>query len=575
MKLLTLCSAIGLTVALDCRPEGPVLPKPANLGDAASFRHAAVGLAHTFDAMSAGKVDVPWPVENVSFSVAVVSADQEDGTPLWQYHHRANANVNGTEKVDADSQYLVGSISKMITSYILLVAGMELDVPVTKYLPRLNSSKEMEWDSITLRMLASQTAGVPTNYGFSDYYFLKDVYLALGFPPIDDSEYPPCGVIGLNEGCTAQQLETGLRDSYPVIAPGSRPAYSNAAFALIALAVEAHTGMNYTQQVEELLSKPFGLTATRPSPGNDSKAVIPPGQSSWGADYGINAPQGGLVSSIADLSKLAHAILSRTAALSPAQTRQWLKPSSYAGSMSSSVGMPWEIRRYANLTVDNPHPVTVYSKGGGAQQYRSQFSLVDEYGLGIVVLTAGDMHALTYIYDAVLSVLVSAADKVTRKHAKAEYARQFSNRGSQTPNSTVMVEFTLDDDSLILSAMSRGSSDILEGWIKVFSESLGMFGPKISGTVRLFPTELNEKVTLDGEVVTKEVWRLWPDLVAPTAVDLPGSGLANGDCLGWTLGDWIHYGGEPLDRVIFYRKGSHVASFEVPFLRSGMMKVSS
>lgn len=41
--------------------------------------------------------------------------------------------------------------------------------------------------------------------GFSEYYFLKDVYLALGFPPINESDYPPCGVNGFNDGCTAQR----------------------------------------------------------------------------------------------------------------------------------------------------------------------------------------------------------------------------------------------------------------------------------------------------------------------------------------------------------------------------------
>ncbi|KAJ6784101.1 hypothetical protein PWT90_10691 [Aphanocladium album] len=579
MKLSILLLPVNIALALDCRPDGPVLPKPARLGDAATFRHAAVGLAHTFDAMSSGRIDVPWPVENVSFSVAVVSADQKDSTPLWQYHHRAEANVEGTEKVDADSQYLIGSISKLITDYILLVSGMDLDVPVTQYLPNLSGSKGMDWDSITLRMMASHTAGVPTNYGFSDYYFLKDVYLALGFPPIDESEYPPCGVIGLNGACTAQQLQIGLRDSYPVIPPGSRPAYSNAAFALIALAVEAHTGMNYTQQVDELLAKPLGLTATRPSPGHDSRAVIPPGQSGWGADYGINAAQGGLVSSAADLSRLAHAILSRTAALSPAQTRQWLKPSSYAGGTSSTVGMPWEIRRHANLTaVDSPRrSVTVYAKSGGASQYRSQFALVDEYGLGVVVLTAGDMYALPYIYNAALSVLVGAADKVAREHARAEYARGFSSSRGGRRNDTVEATFTLDDDdgSLVLASLSRGGADILAGWAKVFNESLGMFGPKISDTVRLFPTELVEDATVEGDGVVKEVWRLWPDVVAPPFVDLPGSQLDKDDCLGWTVGDWIHYGSEPLDRVIFYRKDARVTGFEVPFLRSGVMKASS
>lgn len=167
MKYSTFFPLFSLAAALDCRPEGPVLPKPANLADAATFRHAAINLAHTFDSMSSGDIDVPWPVENVSFSVAVVSANQDDGEPLWQYHHRAPANVNGTDTIDADSQYLIGSVSKMVTDYILLVSGMDLDVPVTKYLPLLNGSETMQWDEITLRMLASQVAGVPTNCMFS------------------------------------------------------------------------------------------------------------------------------------------------------------------------------------------------------------------------------------------------------------------------------------------------------------------------------------------------------------------------------------------------------------------------
>ncbi|TQV95945.1 beta-lactamase family protein [Cordyceps javanica] len=575
MKLFPLLySATLASCALDCRPEGPVLPKPFRLSDAATFRRAAIGLAHTFDAIVARRIEVPWETHNLSFSVAVVSADQADAdaAPLWEYHHRAKGNVDGTDIIDADSQYLVGSITKVVTDYILLAAGLDLDVPVKTYLPLLDGA---EWDSITLRMLASQTAGVPTNYGFSDFYFLKDVYLSLGFPPIHESDYPPCGVLGLNGGCTAQQLQIGLRDSYPVAPPGARPAYSNAAFALIALAVEAHTGLNYTQQVHSLVAQPLGLTSTRPSPGNAAKAVIPPGESGWGADYGVNAPQGGLVSSTADLSRLARALLSRTSALSPAQTRQWLKPASFSGNVASAVGMPWEVRRYTSLTPDHPHPIAVYAKSGTAPLYRSQLALVDEYGLGLVVLTAGDNGALGPIYDAALSALVGAADAVTREHAKAEYGRTFVGGGGNntTTNETVRARLDLDEDSLLMSSLARGHADILAGWVKVLNESLGMFGPKVSDTVRLFPTELSENVTFEGDSgVVKEVWRLWPDALVPPAVDMPGSGLDRDDCLGWMMGDWVHYGGEPLDRVIFYRKGNKVMGFEVPFLRSGIMK---
>ena len=78
--------------------------------------------------------------------------------------------------------------------------------------------------------------------------------------------------------------------SYPVVAPGERPAYSNAAFTIFIMAVEEATGKTYAQLVEDALAKSLHMKSTRPSPGDDAKAVIPPGESSWGTDYGLNAP---------------------------------------------------------------------------------------------------------------------------------------------------------------------------------------------------------------------------------------------------------------------------------------------
>lgn len=76
----------------------------------------------------------------------------------------------------------------------------------------------------------------------------------------------------------------------PVTAPNHRPAYSTLSFALIALALEGETGKDYSQLLDELVLKPLGMTNTGVSPGDDEKAVIPSTQSSWGADYGLNAP---------------------------------------------------------------------------------------------------------------------------------------------------------------------------------------------------------------------------------------------------------------------------------------------
>lgn len=81
-----------------------------------------------------------------------------------------------------------------------------------------------------------------------------------------------------------------MRKEHPITAPGERPAYSNLAYNLFGLALEEYTGKNYSQLVQGLFSEPLGLTNTVVSPGDDKKAAVPPGDSSWGANYSINTP---------------------------------------------------------------------------------------------------------------------------------------------------------------------------------------------------------------------------------------------------------------------------------------------
>lgn len=94
----------------------------------------------------------------------------------------------------------------------------------------------------------------------------------------------------MNKAHSTIEFLQGMLVSYPVTAPESRPAYSNIAFTLIAYAVEEETGKNYAELLRDLVAKPFGLSNTIPSPGNDGNAVIPPVDNSWGTDYRDNAP---------------------------------------------------------------------------------------------------------------------------------------------------------------------------------------------------------------------------------------------------------------------------------------------
>ncbi|KAM3539403.1 hypothetical protein ARSEF1564_007695 [Beauveria bassiana] len=583
-----------ITALLNCRPDGPVLPKPTSLQNSPVFESAAANLTKTLNGAINGSIAAGWAVENVSFSLAVVSLDQADpGIPIWEYHHQAKTSVNGTKKIDRDSQYLIASISKVLTVYILLMSDVNIDDPVTEFLPELaNNSSTMQWQNITLRMLASHLAGVPANDGFSEYYYLKDLFLSHGFPPISDSDYPQCEVIGLNNACSkqgrrirttvfAKQLLMAWLDfishmigARPITVPMERPAYSNAAFNVLAMALEAATGKNYTQMVTEMLSTNLGMKDTLPSPGCDNKAVIPSVESNWGTDFGYSAPSGGLVSTTSDLSKFTHRLLARSLGLSPTQTRQWLKPDAFGGSTSTAVGMPWEIFRPADLVPKHPHPITIYGKNGGALGYRSQISVLDEYGIALIVLSAGAMNAQPLLTDAMLAQFVPAIDEVSRKQADHDYARNFGTNCNGGNSSIIAnITFKQDIDSLTVSSFHLNGSDMLASIPEMWNLTMGQYSSPVGPKLRLFPSDMVKQTKVQHETLTSEMWLLWPELIDGERSDLPGAGLEHANCMTWTIGDWVHYGGQPIDRVLFYRdENGKVVGFEAPFLRTGILR---
>lgn len=219
-NLLWLTHSLALVSSgLLCRPEGPVVPRPASLSTSPGFLSAARNLSDNLSRALNGTIQAGFPTDNVSFSVAVVSLAQGDpAIPLWEYHHLSAANINGTVELDRDSQYLIGSVSKLLTDAIVLKSGLSFDDSIIKYLPELAGSGSLvRWESISLGSLASQLSGIPPNYGFSDFYYLKDYFETLGFPTLNDSDYPPCGVQALNSGCTRKRESTYYTNTHTMV----------------------------------------------------------------------------------------------------------------------------------------------------------------------------------------------------------------------------------------------------------------------------------------------------------------------------------------------------------------------
>lgn len=144
-----------------CPPDGPLLPRPTALASQAAFKAARTNLSHILDSVVKGKIEAGFPIENTSFSISITSLDDKHGKPAWQYHHRGANNVKGTKKVDGDTQYLIGSVSKVFTDLLLLKSDLNLDDPITKYLPELISDDSLvSWKNISLRALGAHLGGI-------------------------------------------------------------------------------------------------------------------------------------------------------------------------------------------------------------------------------------------------------------------------------------------------------------------------------------------------------------------------------------------------------------------------------
>ncbi|PLB41510.1 serine hydrolase domain-containing protein [Aspergillus candidus] len=584
-----------------CPPDGPLLPQPTNLSQSKHINNAAHTLTTALDSALKGDIRAGWPIDNVSFSIGLVSPNGGQGAkPIWEYHHRAALSSQGTETVTGDSQYLIGSVSKVFSDLLLLKAGVDWRTPVTHFFPELAAPESaIPWSEITLETLGEHLAGIPPNYVY-EFYYLQPFYESLGLPHLDPSDYPPCGVVGLNgtKACTRQEILRGLLSTLPVNPVNSRPTYSQLSFLLFTFCLEQATGKNYSTLLHETILQPLNLANTGVSPGNTQQAVIPPGPSSWGSDFGFNAPGGGLFSTLNDLNTLATSILAHTILPTPAAVRKWLKPTSVTSSPSTLVGSPWEILRTTHLIPDHPHTVDIYGKSGGALGYTAQFSLVDQYGVGAVILTAGPVGALDVLYHAVLGTFLPAIEAETRAQS-AKYTGKWTTP-SQSPspsqpqpqpqsNNNITLSLSLDaGPGLHLTTLTQSNTSIKDALSKIYKTQYTPLGfGLLSPDMRLYPTGIETPVSPaeasslghPSKRLVRQDWRINLDIVpldGGAMSDLPGQGGWNSDayCAGWQMGDWMRYGGEALDRVVFVVDvggNGEVVGVEVPGLRSGML----
>ena len=207
-------------------------------------------------------------------------------------------NETGYRTPDANSLFEIGSISKLFIGTLLADAvrrgEVQLDDPISKYLPSSVKVPEYNGIPITLLDLATHTAGLP-----------KDM--------------PPDFAGGRTQVNWVQAMYDFLSNYRLTQKPGERYLYSNFGTTLLAHILELCTDMDYESLLIERILQPLDMTSTRITPTDEMFTRLATGHNSvlYPIDtYEFMVPEhrfvGGIVSSAEDMLRFASAAMGLT-----------------------------------------------------------------------------------------------------------------------------------------------------------------------------------------------------------------------------------------------------------------------
>lgn len=170
-----------------------------------------------------------------AISVALV----DDQRLVWAAGF-GHADAAGKRPADAATVYRAGSVSKLfadVAAMRLVEQGkLDLDAPVSKYLPDFKPGYRDGDRPVTLRLLMGHRAGLVREPPVGHYF---------------DPTHPTLAA-------TVASLN-GLAPTYP---PGTRTKYSNAGLGVVGRVVEVVTGERFEDAVKRLVLEPVGMTAS-------------------------------------------------------------------------------------------------------------------------------------------------------------------------------------------------------------------------------------------------------------------------------------------------------------------------
>jgi CubicO group peptidase (beta-lactamase class C family) len=304
-----------------------------------------------------------WTVPGV---VVGILSDGETTVHAW-----GTANLDTGEALRTDALFRVASISKVFTATLAMTLVdeglLDLDAPVSRYLPDLRLTPDDVQDRVTMRQLLSHGSGI-----LGDYF--------------------------VDHGQSESALETAIGHfgSLPRLSdPGELWAYCNSGFHLSGRVIETILATPFDRAMRERVFDPLGLERTcffaheaivypyaighdQIAPDSDEHRVAPQG-------YPRNRfPAGGVISNAVDLLRFAGFHMSDGSVdgvqvLTPETVAAMHEPQRQAACWADAWGIGWDIREIGGTRV--------IAHGGSINGFKSQLTLVPSRNFAIVILT--------------------------------------------------------------------------------------------------------------------------------------------------------------------------------------------
>lgn len=282
------------------------------------------------------------------------------------------SELTGETTASQERIYCIASVSKMYSTLAIMQlvdeGKVELDAPVTKYLPDFKMNDE-RYKDITVRMLMNHTSGIPLGLPINNYLY----------DDVDSFAHD-----------NTLDIVSGLRFK---AAPGEYASYNNMGFSLMEHIVENVSGMSFTDYVRNNIASKIGAdytgTAWNLYAGDlgDAQVSLYRGFLPIEYPYQMTAGSGGIYATASDVANFGSAFFTGNDILLSDEAKTQMSTRWNDDATYESYGLGWDFVEQVKYEKEN---IKVMGKGGDVPYMNSSLLVAPDEQISIAVLTAGN-----------------------------------------------------------------------------------------------------------------------------------------------------------------------------------------